>query len=271
MTRLNFTTDTQRKALARSGGDICSVTDCCRPARGNAVGQRLCSMHYQRWARIGTTSLPDNRKSRTGLCTVDGCKNKVQSRNDAYCATHFFRIKRGSKAGLGPIIKNCLRCETPLTTNQSKFCSAKCRERTRNAIPDFRNCKACGKPFETNRKWEVCSDECRVTWTQAWLKAERTIEMKKMRGSRRRAILRGVQYEDFYHTEIYTRDKWICQICLTPVDRTKKPPNYRSPSIDHIVPLCKGGPHRRSNVQCAHWICNLRKSKLPMRRLDPPA
>lgn len=30
-------------------------------------------------------------------------------------------------------------------------------------------------------------------------------------------------------------------------------------SVDHIVPLARGGSHSADNVQSAHLLCNLRK------------
>ncbi|WP_158070491.1 HNH endonuclease [Streptomyces luteocolor] len=33
-----------------------------------------------------------------------------------------------------------------------------------------------------------------------------------------------------------------------------------SPSLDHVIPLSRGGSHRRDNVQLAHLRCNLRKN-----------
>lgn len=33
-----------------------------------------------------------------------------------------------------------------------------------------------------------------------------------------------------------------------------------SASLDHVVPLSKGGDHTRSNSVVAHLICNIRKS-----------
>lgn len=53
----------------------------------------------------------------------------------------------------------------------------------------------------------------------------------------------------------------ICGICGQPVDKTIKPPHPMSYSIDHIIPVKKGGhPSDISNLQLAHRWCNIRKS-----------
>lgn len=51
---------------------------------------------------------------------------------------------------------------------------------------------------------------------------------------------------------IYARDGGICQLCGTPVQRT-------AATLDHIVPLSRGGTHEPANVQIAHGPCNSRK------------
>ena len=63
----------------------------------------------------------------------------------------------------------------------------------------------------------------------------------------------------------------ICGICGKPVDFQKKYPHPMSPSIDHIIPVAKGGhPSDPDNLQLAHWICNRQKSyKLVERRVVP--
>jgi 5-methylcytosine-specific restriction endonuclease McrA len=38
-----------------------------------------------------------------------------------------------------------------------------------------------------------------------------------------------------------------------------KVPDRLAPTIDHIVPLARGGTHEPSNVQSAHFICNALK------------
>lgn len=52
------------------------------------------------------------------------------------------------------------------------------------------------------------------------------------------------------------RDRGRCGICRKRVAALRGP---MRPSIDHIVPLSKGGGHELANVQLAHYQCNLRK------------
>jgi hypothetical protein len=73
----------------------------------------------------------------------------------------------------------------------------------------------------------------------------------------RRARKLNATIEKFSLLEIYERDKWRCQICGKKVDRRLKHPNPLSKSLDHIIPLAKGGSHSRANVQLAHLVCNL--------------
>lgn len=77
---------------------------------------------------------------------------------------------------------------------------------------------------------------------------------------RRRARKASGAAEVFRRTDIFHRDGWVCGICGNRVDRTLKWPDPMSATIDHILPLAKGGSHTRANVQAAHWICNVRKS-----------
>jgi len=86
-------------------------------------------------------------------------------------------------------------------------------------------------------------------WTS---ETERKRELEHRRWAQRRA---NGSVEKFHRRKIYERDGWACQLCGEPVDRTGLD-MYLRPSLDHIVPLSKGGTHTRANAQCAHWICN---------------
>lgn len=59
----------------------------------------------------------------------------------------------------------------------------------------------------------------------------------------------------------------LCGICREPLDPAIKFPDQMCMSVDHIVPLSKGGTHEQSNVQWAHLVCNKRKgARMPDRQ-----
>lgn len=60
--------------------------------------------------------------------------------------------------------------------------------------------------------------------------------------------------------KIYATQR-VCGICGNPVDFGFKFPHPLSPTIDHIIPVAKGGhPSDMSNLQLAHMTCNRQKS-----------
>lgn len=59
--------------------------------------------------------------------------------------------------------------------------------------------------------------------------------------------------------QLIKRDKGICQLCGLPVDDKDIENGHAKglyPSLDHIIPLSKGGTHTWNNVQLAHMACN---------------
>ena len=61
----------------------------------------------------------------------------------------------------------------------------------------------------------------------------------------------------------------VCGICGKPVDFSLKYPHPLSPTIDHIIPLAKGGhPSDIDNLQLAHRCCNRQKSDRLVERKD---
>lgn len=52
----------------------------------------------------------------------------------------------------------------------------------------------------------------------------------------------------------------ICGICGKPVDFSYKNPHPLAPTVDHIIPVSKGGhPSDLDNLQLAHRCCNREK------------
>jgi len=106
-------------------------------------------------------------------------------------------------------------------------------------------CKACGEAY--------------IFWTSKpqapYCMACNTAHHR--RPANRRAKQRGVAYEVVVPERVFERDNWTCQLCGEPVSGVV--PEDSAPTIDHIVPLAKNGPHTYSNVQCAHFLCNCLK------------
>jgi 5-methylcytosine-specific restriction endonuclease McrA len=62
---------------------------------------------------------------------------------------------------------------------------------------------------------------------------------------------------DLNVAQIADRDGHTCGICGGPVDMHV--PGLFGPSIDHVVPVSRGGSNEADNLQLAHRICNIRK------------
>lgn len=53
---------------------------------------------------------------------------------------------------------------------------------------------------------------------------------------------------------------WTCNICNKIIDRNARVPNWGAATIDHIIPISRGGTHTWDNVAPACLKCNLDKS-----------
>lgn len=86
--------------------------------------------------------------------------------------------------------------------------------------------------------------------TKEWRKANQ--DKRREHEGRRRARKRETSVEPISPAVVYERDGGICQICLNSV-------LYKEFSLDHVIPLSRGGDHLYSNIQASHLKCNLKK------------
>jgi 5-methylcytosine-specific restriction endonuclease McrA len=101
-------------------------------------------------------------------------------------------------------------------------------------------CAQCGKVFEVTKHRDkiFCSHRC---------------------GNRAAIHVRNhmirthpIPAERFTLLEIAMRDGWSCHLCGEDVTQG----NW---SMDHLIPVSKGGPHTKANVKLAHRRCNSRR------------
>lgn len=173
------------------------------------------------------------------------------------------------------------------------YCSRRCSQRSHSPLvspPEPRACQECGTTFQPLRSAAVCSDACRVAFA-----ARRQSEAARARCTpydmecyfcgdtftvdpytrrnepkycrqlcgqqanrdRRRAKIAGTTTERVDRHLVFERDEYICGICHQPVCRTLRYPDPMSKSLDHIIPISRGGSHTYDNVQCSHLCCNV--------------
>ena len=92
-------------------------------------------------------------------------------------------------------------------------------------------------------------------------------ENKRRETNRRIKIMSQMVDKDITLESLYKRDRGLCHICgLTCnwddyiIDSNQKQCGEWYPSIDHVIPLSKGGMHSWDNVKLAHRRCNSIKS-----------
>lgn len=121
-------------------------------------------------------------------------------------------------------------------------------------------CIECGQSFTSQHGHAAC---CSVACINRSQRRRNRRKYRAKHGSdshRARARRFGVAYEPIDRDRVFADDEWLCGVCGEPTDPNAAPCTPLSPSLDHIVPISRGGPHVRDNVQCAHFECNWRKS-----------
>lgn len=179
-----------------------------------------------------------------GKCSISGCDKITDVRG--YCTMHYTRLLRGSKMDSAPRQTSCIQCAKVLTGKQSKYCSRQCTVRYLRGTPERRKCSTCGDTFDTWDHGIYCSKVCKREGVYA-------------REHSRRAKRRNSSSEKFFRKEIFERDNWRCQLCGKKTRRDVGGRHPLAPSLDHIVPISRGGSHTRINTQCAHLQCNFQK------------
>lgn len=153
------------------------------------------------------------------------------------------------------------------------------------AVPTPRACAQCHGEY-TGRRLKYCSEECaRTAWRTADLARHgRTpaevdhcacgapLSLRRYRcdacvaatarDARRRAKARRRQviHEPYTMAEIAQRDDYLCGLCGRMVPMDLWVPDPDAPTIDHILPIARGGQDTVANVQLAHFMCNSIKS-----------
>lgn len=109
-----------------------------------------------------------------------------------------------------------------------------------------KECIVCGKTFKAkSRNNKCCSKACSK-------RRDNLLHEKRI-------YKNGKPDLSITLAKLYKRDDGICQICRRSINFNCDSNSDYYPSIDHIIPISKGGEHQWDNVQLACRCCNTLK------------
>lgn len=229
-------------------------------------------------------------------CVIDGCADLTYAKARGWCQRHYTRWRRYGdpehrvRGEVRDGKRICLGCGQDLPVQEFRRFRVRClpcgkanrREKYYEPwvpiVTETRKCEICGEDFGANKKrrFTCGSDECRAAHKKLRgaeykpdIAARRAANRRWYAANRERAYVAKAAYrarkmnattaEPFTRVEVFERDGWLCQLCNGPVDRSDDAPFGDRPSLDHIVPLSRGGAHVPENCQTAHLRCNSAK------------
>lgn len=120
---------------------------------------------------------------------------------------------------------------------------------------DERICLECGEKFYCSKKsyQKTCSKECSSKHSN------------RVRDKRIKDITID---QDISLTRLYKRDNGLCYLCggrcsyndYREAKNGNPYPGDKYPTIEHVIPISRGGLHSWDNVRLACWKCNIEKS-----------
>jgi endogenous inhibitor of DNA gyrase (YacG/DUF329 family) len=251
---------------------MCQSADCDNPRlpRTGRRGPRpmYCDEHSP-WRKVAPP--------RPAKCAQPGCDAQPRDRANVtgrgrwptWCADHDSHVQ----IARAPV--RCAYCGTEFTPREARhrYCSSRCadidagRLRAEPYAPRVCADADCSVEFVPMMAVQRCcsEDHGKKRWREtaraaghkdAWVWDDK----KREASHRRRALKKGAATgAPVLLAEIAARDRWKCGLCGKRVLRSKLWPHPLSPSLDHLIPLTKGGVHDPSNVQLAHLRCNSMK------------
>lgn len=247
-----------KKFTAKTKKAKCCSNNCAQNARHNGTYDSK----RTRWGRTcigcGAAFVMKNGTRRKGLYCTRECAWKhgrltagqlQEKRNADKCKDLILlqnSVSDGHRAWLGNW-KKCNWClKSFYNTGESDLCSLTCRFNIRRG--STRECIECNQVMDRR--------ECGKSRLCSRCKSDRVDSMKCKLKSQRRQKIKTATIERVVRRKVFEADRYHCWICLGICRREYDSNDPASPTIDHVVPLAKGGKHSYANCRTAHAICN---------------
>lgn len=203
-----------------------------------------------------------NRKTRLCNSCYNNLPNQIEKRRERD-RRYYKRLSSRWKQERSKLV--CERCGRIFAGNRAnqKYCSITCQRNTITKKPrSFSKCVICGKRFkQIRRDSKACSKECVIKWEYV----KRNKDKKRFYERTREARIRcnGGNFSWSEWKKMKQEYKYTCPACL------KKEPEIEL-TIDHIIPVSKGGKHTKSNIQPLCRFCNTSKNNHLIPKYERP-
>lgn len=161
-------------------------------------------------------------------------------------------------------IKTCTQdgCDRPLRARG--LCSTHYNQRyqpERHAARSV-SCVVCGTMVQraTKGRQPACSTRCRAVIQWGSRCHDGPSAYSWAHDAAQRAARAGAKVIDLFdRIEVFDRDGYRCYLCRAITDPSLSPFSPAYPTVDHVVPLSRGGDHSLGNVRTACLGCNSSK------------
>jgi 5-methylcytosine-specific restriction endonuclease McrA len=249
---------------AQTTPKLCSIEGCDKPFYGND----RCRRHYdyrrnhgrdpgdpfvprpdwKPFCACGTPLSQGNRVGECPRCHHARSERERRARNPtpprAFCEDCGAAIYRATKG-------TCNSCGRKRAQERMKTPEGRAKERAyyaqRVQNPAFleRQRAASRASYERHKAKRIAG---RMRWRHEHPQEARE-QLRRYQAARRHAVTTE-RVDPF---AVYERDRGICQICHRHVNRADF-------SLDHIVPISRGGMHVMTNLQTSHRLCNIKRN-----------
>lgn len=234
------------------------VTDRCEPCtRRVATGKRIAVLTER--GVYGQPVVP--AEPLTVQCQGCGHSFETFSVDQRYCTLEC-RLTHQRELVNRKTAKRCRGCEADMSEIKFKHYCPRCRPENYEPQQYEGRCSDCAVVFVSTDRTHVRCPRCEAAETRRV--AARVRAKRQMVKDIERARAAGVPFESVKRSEVYEKHDWMCGICGETIDPTLDQDHPKSLTLDHIVPISRGGAHTYANVQPAHRVCNVAKAdRLP--------
>jgi 5-methylcytosine-specific restriction endonuclease McrA len=184
-----------------------------------------------------------------------------------YCSRDCGEKARTIAKRRGPFAKSCAKCGVDFVSPMShtRFCGYACYKADQAERKAKLWKRLNPRPAVYVYTCDFCSGEIRRDSPLGGYKryhADCSVEAKKAR-YRKKTVRRQsatVRPSGVSLIQVVERDGWACWLCGELVDEALPRTSRMGATVDHVVPLSKGGSDELENLRLAHWICNNKKS-----------